>query len=260
MAELITKEKQKTREETLKVLFPKILYERYRFIEDPLMYIIVDDVIAEELTSLKEENSIEVLSLNDLIEELLPTLRTLLAGYSFEEVLMVYPGGGGYRVQTCIPQDILTTYTQLNIDVHRIKNSHTGVREPTMDEIEQKKLYENLRNKKLVIVLDDAINGGNTLRYIRSIGNDDASWVSVSPIIFSPLPQQDTRLPPSSIYGYDVLIGTEVLEGVTNPVPLNFISSLMAKSPESILSKFPKPEEAEDFINILRTIRSKYMV
>jgi hypothetical protein len=247
----------KDQEECLRILYPRLFYNKYRYLQNPQHYLLVDDISMEEMALSEDINGIEVLDMPELISEMLPTLTTVLSTYDPEQVLLIFPGGGGRRVHSYLPPDILASYSGINLQVQRVKDPTRGVRNPSMSEEEREKLYYSLVDKAVVVILDDAINEGATLQYIRyACDINGLSWISASPIIFSPLPQQTKRRTTSSIDGYDAVIGAQVLEGPTNPVRLNFISSLIKrnlydKHVQDIIANNMKPDDGRRLINWL---------
>lgn len=226
MGELIWPEQLKGNDDELRLRYSHIFFERYRYIDDS-EYLLVDDISKGKLNELPSYcPGVEVLDLQPLVEDTLPYLRAFLSEYIPEEVAMVYPGGGGRRVYSAMPTEITAEYSSTFLDMQRKLNPLTGLRESAMNEEQRWKLYEATRYKKAVIVADDAINKGGTLLDIRK-GQADITWIALAPIILSPLPKKDYRPSPSSLEGYTAIIATEILEGAFDPVPFNFVSSLI---------------------------------
>lgn len=223
-------EKLQTQEQ-IAARYPSIFYERLRYLGDPQQYIVVDDVTnnpEESFISSFCNSKVEVQGMGKLVNELTPRLTALLTQYDPQHTLFIYPGGGGWKFKRALPPEISMNYASVNIDISRTKNPLTGKREPYMTEDEQDKLSLSLQQAQTVLICDDAINEGKTLRYIKEMGQTTATWIAVAPILFAPY--GSTRNSPSSIEEFDAIFATELLDGVEKPVPLNFLSSLLKRN------------------------------
>lgn len=260
----------------LKKVYPEIYFGEYRFISDPKSYLIVDDISDDRLNFDQDLRVLqnlcigveEIYSMKNLTESLVPPVASVLSFFSPEEALFIYPGGGGKRFRQHLPQGLRNGYGEALLQIQREFNPVSGKKEPRFDEGEKYKLEKELNRSdlKAVFVCDDAINEGGTLKAIRSLGDKDGlEWFAFSPILFSPVLNTDRLNSPSSLFGYKAVITSKVLEGIINPVPLNFLSSLIKRDVgadrrviENLVDTVENEEERREVINLLSNMKFKY--
>lgn len=165
----------KDREAEFRRQNPSTFLGEYRYIADASAYILVDDVSStlrqqRLLSSISQYSgpNVEMQSMESQVRSMAPMLEQTLSQYPDEQVALIFPGGGGKRFQQYLPTEITARYRSIPLDISRRTNPQTGEKKSYMSEEEQYRLRQNLDDiTGAVIVCDDAIKGGGTLRLIR---------------------------------------------------------------------------------------------
>lgn len=263
----------------LKEWYPNLQYEKYTFVQDPAYYRIIDDLsdvsqdFSAEMRTLENncQGFVEVYDNRAVAEQLATSMAPLLNGYDANQLLIVSPGGGGNRLWNAMPEWMKMRYPQIQVQVSR-------------DEADKKKMnitpdsFQNLTTSinvgrqnglQSVLILDDTINTGSTDRFIRDVsGANDLSWMAASPIMLCPpfsKPKVDST---SSIQGFDYVFASEILTGINEKVPFNFLSSLTKAERNidgdlrvlnNLLNKAKSPTEEREILKALKSVQeTKY--
>lgn len=236
-------------EDRLRRRFPSLVYDRFEWIGNPGMRLIIDDVSSrfEDPDTIRTINgyvenminavnqNIRVYPITALSKKLADLMIREVASYNPATTAVIYPGEGAETVRRTIPKDTLEKFPSVVVPARRVKDAKT--REVSGIDLswDIQQLYESLGGDvETVIVLDDVIDSGRTLTSIRAKGAYTTScWIAGTPIMFSPLPYKGKNDIPSSVPRYDKVFASIVLQGKKNPVPLNSLSSYVEGTEKS---------------------------
>lgn len=258
----------------LRILYPNLEFDKFEWIGNPNMHLVIDDLsckstdpaVTKAISTFESSCNgfIKVYSISQLTKTLEKSIRFLLDEQRQEKALLIFPGEGAETVKSVLSPNLLIDLPSVVVPAKRIKDPQSGKVLGT-DLSWDKRILEDLVSEgepHVFIVIDDVIDSGRTIIDLkRKIGSENVRWYAATPVAFSPLTHEGKESFPSSIEGYKKIFASVVLQGVTNPVPLNSLSSFVegGKKTEKLVGKclgyYVVPGNENDFINSLLQLR-----
>lgn len=232
---------RKARMETeLRATFPRLHFAMAEWIGNPNAHLVIDDITVnangQEVTdgismfSFYCRKGITVYPITDLTTSLATDLAEFLGKLDPNRTMIILPGEGALTVRNALPKQLFENFPSVIVKARRIKDPETGdaigvalpgAREDIQTAIEDLPI-EN------ILVVDDVIDTGKTIQELQREANIPyAAWSAAAPIMYSPLPYGRNLLFPTSVEGYDDLYAAMIIQGESNPVPLNSLSSFL---------------------------------
>lgn len=184
------------------------------------------DWFKKELILLPSKRKIVLIEGNQLSKELAKMIKkeTLFnQDDNQQNTLLVFPGNGACFVKNSLPKEILGRFSQTNVFA---KRGWYDNKDPLVIVGEINPDHLLMLNIKKVVVIDDVISSGNTMRklYNRNYWKfPRADWFATSWIMQYPRVKVS-----SGIKGFEETITTSLVEGNQGQrVPINSLSTLL---------------------------------